>query len=179
MNRERLASSAKGGDAEAFLTLVQELKSSMYRTARAMLANDEDCADALQETILKAYRAVGGLKEPAFFKTWLYRILINECTTILRRRSKLSLPGELPEKVEVSAEYRQIELREAVDRLKEPLRLAVVLVYMEDMKIAEAARVLGVSEGTVKMRLKRSRSQLKSWLEAPEEGERYRETAKY
>ncbi|WP_246369856.1 RNA polymerase sigma factor [Saccharibacillus deserti] len=173
-----LAVRAKEGDAEAFLELVEAWKGPMYRMARTILGDPIDCADALQEAILKAYRSVGSLKEPDFFKTWIYRILINECNTILRKKARMSLPGILPEKGGGEEDYRVIELREAVDRLKEPLRLTVVLIYMEDMKISEAARVLGVSEGTVKMRLKRSRIQLRKWLEPMEEGKEHYEATK-
>ncbi|NGZ76487.1 RNA polymerase sigma factor [Saccharibacillus alkalitolerans] len=176
---ERCAVLAQEGDAEAFLLLIEEWKGPMYRIARSILGSDADCADALQESVLKAYRAIGTLKEPAFFKTWIYRILINECNDMRRKKSRLSLPGVLPEPAVEEPDYRAVELREAVDRLKEPLRLAVMLVYMEDMKIAEAARVLGVSEGTFKMRLKRSRVQLRKWLEPAQEGEDGYEAAKY
>ncbi|OWA35843.1 hypothetical protein B9G55_08100 [Saccharibacillus sp. O16] len=176
---EQQAVLAKNGDAEAFLSLIEGWKGSMYRTAHTILRSDTDCADALQETILKAYRSVGTLKQPAFFKTWLYRILINECNDILRKKARVSLPGVLPESVQEEKDYRMVELKEAVAQLKEPLRLVVVLVYMEDMKIAEAARVLGVSEGTVKMRLKRGRTQLQQWLKPSGEGGACYERAKY
>ncbi|GGN94709.1 RNA polymerase sigma factor [Saccharibacillus kuerlensis] len=178
MDIEQLAKEAQEGNTEAFLKLIESWKGPMYRTARTILGSDTDCADALQETILKAYRSIGTLRESNFFKTWLYRILINECNTILRKKRRLSLPGTVPEVIGGEEDYRVVELREAVDRLKEPLRLTVVLVYMEDMKIAEAARILGVSEGTVKMRLKRSRIQLRKWLEPMTDGEERYEAAK-
>lgn len=176
---ERLAALAKNGDAEAFLSLVEAWKGSMYRTARTILGSDADCADALQETILKAYGAVGKLKNPAFFKTWLYRILINECNTIRRKQARISLPGVMPEPAQEEGDYRMVELKEALSRLKEPLRLAVALVDMEDMKIVEAARVLGVSEGALKMRLKRGRAQLCEWLEPNGKGESGYERTEY
>ncbi len=131
MNRtevEQLAALAKNGDTEAFLSLVEAWKGSMYRTARTILGSDADCADALQETILKAYGAVGKLKNPAFFKTWLYRILINECNTIRRKQARISLPGVMPEPALEDNDYRMVELKEALNRLKEPLRLAVALL---------------------------------------------------
>ncbi|MFC4808635.1 RNA polymerase sigma factor [Paenibacillus sp. GCM10023250] len=160
----KLARSARQGDTEAFLELIESLKGALYRTARTILRNDEDCADALQDTIVGAYQAIRSLREPAHVQTWLYRILINACNTILQKRQRQSLPGTLPEPAADSPVYQDVELREAIDRLEEPLRLVVVLVYLEDMRIADAAAILGISEGAAKMRLKRSKAQLRSWL---------------
>ncbi|NMO98257.1 sigma-70 family RNA polymerase sigma factor [Paenibacillus lemnae] len=170
MELAKLAWSARQGNTEAFLELIECLKGALYRTARTILKRDEDCADALQETIVKAYKAISSLREPAHVKTWLYRILINECTTILQKRLRESLPGTLPEPVVDSPVYQDVELKEAIDRLEDPLRLVVVLVYLEDMKIADAAAILGISEGAAKMRLKRSKAQLRNWLESTWEG---------
>ncbi|NBD28383.1 sigma-70 family RNA polymerase sigma factor [Paenibacillus sp. T1] len=170
MELAKLAWSARQGNTDAFLELIESLKGALYRTARTILKNDEDCADALQETIFRAYQAISSLREPTHVKTWLYRILINECTTILQKRLRQSQPITLPEPVVNSSVYQDVELKEAIDRLEEPLRLVVVLVYLEDMKIADAAAILGISEGAAKMRLKRSKAQLRSWLEPTWEG---------
>ncbi|PWW02798.1 RNA polymerase sigma-70 factor (ECF subfamily) [Paenibacillus cellulosilyticus] len=165
MRLTKLARSAQQGDTEAFLELIENIKGTLYRTARTILKDDEDCADALQETIIKAYQAISSLREPEHFRTWIYRILINECNTISRKKTRHSLPGTLPEPAVENLAYQDVELREAIDRLEEPLRLVVLLVYLEDMKIADAATVLGISEGAVKMRLQRSKTQLRAWLE--------------
>ncbi|MGN7453446.1 RNA polymerase sigma factor [Paenibacillus pasadenensis] len=179
MELTRLAQSARQGDTEAFLELIQQLKGSLYRTARTILKGDEECADALQETILKAYQSIGSLKEPEHVRTWLYRILIHECTAIWRKKARQSLPGTLPEQAAESSAYRDVELREAIDRLEEPLRLVVLLVYREDLKIADAAAVLGISEGAAKMRLQRSKALLRKWLEPTWEGSGNHETRQY
>lgn len=77
---------AKAGDPEAFIQLIQEIELPLYRTARSIVNKDEDCADALQETMLKAFKSIHTLKEPAFFKTWIFRILINECNTMVKKK---------------------------------------------------------------------------------------------
>ena len=69
---------AMKGDAEAFIQLIELCEQSMYRSAKAILANEEDIGDAIQETILAAYKNLSALKEPRYFKTWLIRILINK-----------------------------------------------------------------------------------------------------
>ncbi|QHT61339.1 sigma-70 family RNA polymerase sigma factor [Paenibacillus lycopersici] len=175
----KLAWSAREGNTEAFLELIESLKGALYRTASTILKNDEDCADALQETIVRAYQAIRSLREPTHVKTWLYRILINECNSILQKRLRHSLPGTLPEPVADRPICQDVELKEAIDRLEEPLRLVVVLVYLEDLKIADAAAILGISEGAAKMRLKRSKAQLRSWLEPSWEGRGNHEARSY
>ena len=74
---EKLVKKAKKGDAEAFITLMEQNKQTMKRVAYAYLGNEEDVADALQETILAAFEKLDTLKKPEFFRTWLTRILIN------------------------------------------------------------------------------------------------------
>jgi RNA polymerase sigma-70 factor (ECF subfamily) len=75
---------AQKGSKDAFVRLITAAEKSMYRVAKAILKSDNECADAIQESILKAFKSVGGLREPQYFKTWLIRILINECKVILK-----------------------------------------------------------------------------------------------
>ena len=80
--------------------LILEAERQMYCTAKTILGNDEDCADAIQETIVKAFQKIDTLKKDKYAKTWLMRILINECYNLIRRESRLvSLENltELPE----------------------------------------------------------------------------------
>ena len=73
---------AKDRDPDAFTTLMQQYTKDMYRVAIAILMNDEDTADAIQETILDCWERIGTLRENRYFKTWLIRILINNCYDI-------------------------------------------------------------------------------------------------
>ena len=68
--------------------LIIDSERHMYVTARAILSDDEDCADAIQETIVKAFSKINSLKQDAYAKTWLIRILINECYKVLRQKSR-------------------------------------------------------------------------------------------
>ncbi|WP_072334347.1 MULTISPECIES: sigma-70 family RNA polymerase sigma factor [unclassified Paenibacillus] len=158
---------ARQGDREAFIRLIHELENGLYGVARSMVTRDEDCADAIQETILKAYHAIPGLKEPQYFKTWLFRILINECNSILKKR-KRSIPSDtLGAGMAVagaSSDYDRVDLRTVVDRLEEGLRVVVTLHYFEDMPLRQISEVLGTPEGTVKSRLHRARLLLAEWL---------------
>jgi RNA polymerase sigma-70 factor (ECF subfamily) len=150
---------AQKGDREAFVRLVRQFEGSLYRVASPILKKDEDCADAIQDTVLSAYRSIHKLKEPSFFKTWLIRILINQCKRILNKRNKILFIAEMKEEGRQEA-WERIELREAVNRLEDALRIVIVLHYFEDMSVREMAELLDVSEGTVKSRLYRARQEL-------------------
>jgi len=119
----------------------------------------------MQETVLTAYKSVHALREPAYFRTWMIRILINECRRLLKQRNKQVPLTNLSDKHSASGEYEGMELREAIDSLDLPMRLVIVLHYMHDLPIKEVARTLGISEGTVKSRLYRAREKLLLWLE--------------
>lgn len=135
----------------------------MYATARTLLADDQDCADAIQETIVKAFSKIGSLRNDAFAKTWLIRILINECYNVLRQKSR-QIPMELDvEEMTETQDYS--DLYSAVRQLPEDLRIPVILYYAEDFHIREIAQVLEISEGAVQKRLARARAKLKKALE--------------
>lgn len=85
------------GDADAFLELMEKNSLAMYKVARGILDNDEDAADAMQDTILTCFEKIHTLKNPEYFKTWMIRILINECNKIHRHYKNFSRAEELPE----------------------------------------------------------------------------------
>ena len=85
---EKLVKKAKKGDAEAFIALMEQNRQSMIRIAFAYLGNEEDVADAMQETILSAFEKLDTLRRAEYFRTWLIRILINQCIAMRRHRSR-------------------------------------------------------------------------------------------
>lgn len=89
MQQESEVELAQKGSKEAFSRLIKNSEASMYRVAKSFLKTDTDCADAIQETILKAYKMIRSLKQPQYFKTWLIRILINECKHVLNVKNKV------------------------------------------------------------------------------------------
>ena len=84
---DALITEAKNGDKEAFVRLIRMNKQSLYKTAWIYLRDEQDIADALQNTILSCYENIQRLRESKYFKTWLMRILINECKDILRQKN--------------------------------------------------------------------------------------------
>lgn len=147
-------------------TLILDSERQLYSTAKSILYSDQDCADAIQDTIVKAFSKIDTLRKDQYAKTWLIRILINECHTLLRRSSKMvSLEGMI-EMAETAA-YEKADysdLYRAVNSLKEELRLPVILYYIEDFNIKEIAQILDITEGAVQKRLARARGKLKSQL---------------
>ncbi|WP_427180997.1 RNA polymerase sigma factor [Paenibacillus sp. TC-CSREp1] len=149
------------GDRDAFIRLIRDIEHSLYNTAISMLRKEEDAADAIQETILKAYKSMHTLREPRYFKTWMFRILINECNTLLSRRSLSTSYAEVPTGHQAqTSPYDEVDMREAVDQLEEAKRIVIVLHYFEDMSLRQIADTLGLSESAVKMRLNRARKEL-------------------
>jgi len=151
-----------------FTNKVLQAEPTLYHIAKSIVKNDHDCCDAVQEAILKAFVKLGQLRDERFFKTWLCRILINECYKIVKS-SKFQVTLE-----ENTATYenQNIGLYDAIMKLNEKHRLAVTLHYIDGFSVAETAKILRVPQGTVKSRLNKARVTLK--LELMEE-EQYNE----
>ena len=165
-------------------SLVIASEELMYHVAKTLLYNDADCADAIQETIVKAFSKVHTLKIDAYAKTWLIRILINECYAILRNSQRLDF-WETEEFEQQNRQYvkngkimqmdsylsqreEYSDLYEALRRLPEEMRLTVTLYYLEGYHVKEIASILYTTESTIKNRLLRARNRLKKELEEME-----------
>lgn len=151
---------------EEFSQKVMELEEVLFHVSFGILQNAQDCEDVVQEAVLKAYASRDKLKKSQYFKTWLVRILMNECYTFLRKRAR-ELP--LDEEIAVEQEFitvyikeEYLDLYESMNQLEERDRICVQLFYMEGYSIKEIARVFKLPEGTVKSRLNRARVQIKN-----------------
>lgn len=152
-------------------TLILDSERQLYSTAKTILSDDHDCADTIQETIVKAFSKIKTLRNDKYAKTWLMRILINECYTLLRKSSKLVPLEDMNEVTKMKADKNidYSDLYKAVNSLKEELRLSVILYYIEDFNIKEIAQILEITEGAVQKRLARARRKLKHDLQESEE----------
>ena len=148
---------AQKHDTDAFIQLIDEYKTALYKVAKTYLKNEEDVADAIQDTILSAYEHIGELKTVSYFKTWLTRILINQCNRILRGRKNLVPLHEHPELEYQNPDTSIQEFLELLNLLKEPYRIVLYLFYVEEFTIREIAAILDMKENTVKTRLSRGR----------------------
>lgn len=164
---ERLIKKARSGDKEAFVQLINDYKSDLYKVAHGFFFCEEDIADALQETILDAYEHIGQLKKTEYFKTWLIRILINNCSTLLAEKRKYIALDQsaLASEGREDASYSNSELKQLLAALDEEVRLVVLLYYGEGYGVREIGEMLHVNENTVKSRLFRARKKLKGELE--------------
>ena len=137
---------------------------AMYHVAKTLLYSDADCADAIQEAIVKAFSKLDTLKKDAYAKTWLMRILLNECYSVMRKEKRVvSLEDyRQEEKTEEQKDYS--DLYEAIYRLPEEMRLSVTLYYLDGYSVREIAAMMETTESAVKNRLARARQRLKREL---------------
>lgn len=159
---QELVEKAVRGDADAFLELMERNTLSMYKTARGILRNDSDVADAIQETILTSFEKIHTLKKPQYFKTWLVRILINECNQILRHYNKENTMEQVPETPRQDKSLAEFEFKEMLEQVDEKYRVILALYYEQGFKISEIAELLELKENTVKTRLTRAREHIRS-----------------
>ena len=156
-----LVKRAQRGDAEAFISLMEECKMSFRRIAFGYLGNDEDVADAIQDTILDAFEHMGDLQKAEYFKTWLVRILINNCTRIYRQKQKIvSISGEYDTGVYENSDS-DLEFKEMIKGLPEDSRVIFQLYFGEQFTTREISKILHIKENTVKSRIHRGKEQLR------------------
>lgn len=168
---ELLRRHVAGDGGAAFGELFRRHRDRMYAVAVRTTHQHELAADAVQEAFISAFRRAGAYRGEAAVTTWLHRIVVNACLDRLRRErttlrraadlGELDLPD--PRDHHGSVEAR-LDVREALARLPEGQRMALVLVDMHGLPVAEAAAVLGVAEGTVKSRCFRGREALAGML---------------
>ncbi len=148
---------AQAGDKEAFVDLIESCKQGLYKTALAMLRNEADAADAIQDTVLKSYENLQSLRKPNFFKTWLTRILINQCNRILKGRGYMVPIDEHPELEYTGQDTSGKDFIELLNKLEEQYRIVLYLFYVEEFSIREISVILDMNENTIKTRLSRGR----------------------
>jgi RNA polymerase sigma-70 factor (ECF subfamily) len=183
-NEATLVEEARGGDSEAFTTLVRQYDRNIYRLALNITGNQEDAEDVLQEAFLKAYTHLDRFQGNSRFYTWLVRIAVNEALMKLRKRrgdrsvsldepittadDELMTPevedwGENPEQRFARTELQEI-LNKAIESLEPQFRTVVALRDVESLSTEETAELLGLSVPAVKSRLLRGRLKLRDKL---------------
>lgn len=154
-----LVKRAQKDDTDAFIQLIEENKTALYKVAKGYLISEEDIADVMQDTILSAYEHIGELKTASYFKTWITRILINRCTDVIRRQSRF-VPMEYAKEPEALEKDSNYEFYELLKELPEDDRIIFLLYYGEGFNSREVAEILNLNENTVKSRLRRGRKKL-------------------
>ncbi len=152
-------------DFNEFAARTEQLKIRLYRTALLYLGNENAAVDAVDEAVYRGLRGLKKLRQPEYFDTWMFRILINECKKELRRRKREQPLDTLPESAEET--FDSLPLRECVRRLPQELKEVVLLRYFSGLTLAETARSLDLPQGTIVTRQRRALKLLK--LELSEE----------
>jgi RNA polymerase sigma-70 factor (ECF subfamily) len=177
------------GDLCAFTALFERFQDRIYDLAWAILRDDAEAEDAVQDTFLRVFERIDRYRSESSFETWLVAVAVNVCRDRLRRRKvrrALSLeslahgPGGVgrwlarpvgrDEDPSAAMQHREQHhgLWALVDRLDERQRLALILRYRYGLSCAEVAEVLGLSIGTVYVYLSRGRQELRALIEARE-----------
>jgi RNA polymerase sigma-70 factor (ECF subfamily) len=169
---------AEKADLEAFEVLMRQHNRMLFRTARAILRDDAEAEEALQDAYIKAYRALGQFRGESKLSTWLVRITANEALMRLRKRTRtaeiVDLHAVVPEEVAVKKEDQpenqaaRKELRglleSKIDALPEAFRTVFILRGVEEFSVEETAAALEIPEATVRTRFFRARSLLREAL---------------
>lgn len=152
---------AQKGSADCFIRLMEENKKTLMRVAYGFFQNEEDVADAVAETVADAYEHIRELKKPEYFKTWLVRILINNCNRIYNENRKTTGLENFPEIAQESCEMAGVEFQEMISSLPQEDRGIFQLYYGENFTTKEIGELLGKKESTVKSRLHRGKEKLR------------------
>jgi RNA polymerase sigma-70 factor (ECF subfamily) len=175
---------AQQGDQGAYGELVRDHQEAAFRVAYLITRSAQDAEDVTQEAFLKAWRALGRFRTGAPFRPWLLRIVANEARNRMRsnrRRREMPGPdpdtavdgqglespdpGPSPEEHTLAADQRRMLLA-ALDLLRDEDRLVIGARYLLELSEAETAEALGIARGTVKSRLSRAMTRLRSTLQA-------------
>ena len=177
---EELVIRSLDGDKDAFTQLVKLIDVDLYRIANAKLENIEDINDAIQETILIGYKSIQNLEEPKYFKTWIIKILINECNKIYKQnKRKKGVFDELTndddyivtEDINLLNIENKLDLENIFEFLNYDEKIAIVLFYDCNYTLKEVAKLLNTSTNTIKSRINRAKKKIKIYYKGGVESE--------
>ena len=166
---------ARGGDHEAYASLIRPYERLAFRVAVAITGRDADAEEAMQNGLVKAYRSLERFRAGPPFQPWLVRIVVNEAHNVVRDRRRHDRLGERAaarrEAAGAGADEAVIAREEvdtvlaALGRLSEPDRLVLALRYFAELPDAEAAKLADASTEAYRVRLVRARRRLQALLE--------------
>ncbi len=167
MDQRQLVERARGGDHDAFAQLARVAVVRLDKAARLILRDPELARDAVQETLIRAWRDLPKLREPDRFDAWLHRLTVNACFDQARKRKRRVIEVELTPVIDLeiadgTADHADRELVDQVlRRLDDHGRAIVVLHYYLGMPLSDVAQTLGIPIGTVKSRLHRALGEMR------------------
>lgn len=171
----------KEGDQEAFRELYNKYADYALRVATAITRSETTAADAVQETFIRVYYYIVDFDLSRPFQPWFYRILINECNRLMKKKGKtISISDYLENDMSFAKDdvhqFEEYELLyKAIGKLEDINRIPIVLKYLKGFSEAEIAEILAINQNTVKSRLYKGRQKLKEYMEKFEERRRRNE----
>jgi RNA polymerase sigma factor (sigma-70 family) len=185
MKEEEIIEQIKNGHKELYELLMRKYNQKLYRIARAIVKDDSDAEDILQDTYLKAYEKLGQFENRSQFSTWLIRILINNANSTLNKRKRfdksaaaedvyLNKPEDsFPQTPEFQMSNNELKkiLEQAIDNLPETLRGVYIMREVEGLSVAETSECLNITQENVKTRLHRAKTILKDELYKKSKGD--------
>ena len=165
-----LVKRAKDRDITAFSELYSLYSEDLYRFALYMLNNKEDAEDAVQETVITAFKQLSNLRDDNLFKSWLFKILSNQCKSQLKKDNKNHeiLPEDdyifLIEDESAPSSFNSIELIEALKSLTPPDAQIILLSIIGGFKSEELSKIYNLSPSTIRSKQKRALEKLRKVL---------------
>lgn len=168
---EELIKKAQDGDEDAFTQIIVSMENELYKIAKIRLECEDDINEAVQETIIQTFKSIKKVKERRFFKTWLIKILINNCNKVYNKRKKSQMLeydeglsySEIDSDIEKSNDKMDFFL--LIKNLNYKERIALTLYYVEKFTTKEIAKILKEPESTIKNRILRAKNKLKTIMQ--------------
>jgi RNA polymerase sigma-70 factor (ECF subfamily) len=170
MDQDGLVERARRGDRQAFAELIRASGARLDATARLILRDPELAQDAVQETLIRAWRSLPGLRDPATLDHWLHSLVAHACIDLGRKRRRRVIEVELasihdgPTLDGAATIADRDQLDRVLARLEPEARAVVVLHFYLDLPLPRVADMLGIPIGTAKSRLHRSLGAMRSAL---------------
>ena len=166
---DELINRSKKGDEEAFTELILSIKNDLYKIAKTRLNNDCEINDAIQETIIKSYNHFRKLKDNSKFKSWIIKILINECNTIYKKKYKKK---RIIDKILIEDNFNNtdnsiensdsvIDFNILLGSLNYEEKIIITLFYNNRFTCSEISQILNINVNTVKSKLSRTKEKIK------------------
>lgn len=168
MTEEKLAKRAIRGNMHAYGDLIKIYQTDLYRIAFMHTKNEQDALDIVSDTIVKGYENIHKVQRPAYFKTWLIRVLLNTVHDHFRKVQETTnwefLENVSADMTEYIGIEEKMDLYHAIDSLPEKYKSIIILKYYNELKISEISDILCMPEGTVKASLHHAKKALKDFL---------------
>lgn len=158
------------GDEDAFKKLTQSIENDLYRVAKTRLNSDDDIKDAIQNTMIITYEKAKKIRNIKYFKTWIIRVLINECSKIYNSNKRNQ---EIYSKVVTNYNYNSYEdsiqsvqnkmnFDSLIEKLNYEEKIVITLYYGSQFSCREISKILNTNVNTIKSRLTRGKNKLKN-----------------